>query len=71
MCRNLREKAWRRRRNHEIQKVSNLILNLNVYIKDVNGDKPERGYSVDMRGDTDESFDRAVKYIVKHNILGK
>lgn len=55
----------------EIQKVSALILNLNVYIKDVDSSKPERAYSVDLRGDTDESFDRAVKYIVKHNILGQ
>ncbi|WP_158807549.1 DUF3280 domain-containing protein [Beijerinckia sp. L45] len=55
----------------EIQKVSALILNINVYIKEVNGDKPEHPYSVDIRGDTDESFDRGVKYIVKHNILGQ
>jgi hypothetical protein len=55
----------------EIQKVSVLILNINVYIKDVNGTKPEKAYSVDIRGDTDESFDRGVKYIVKHNILGQ
>jgi hypothetical protein len=55
----------------EIQKVSNLILNLNVYIKAVNGNQPEKSYSVDIRGDTDESFDRAVKYVVQNNILGK
>ena len=55
----------------EIQKVSNLILNLNLYIKEVNSGKPEKSYSVDLRGDTDEFFDRAVKYIVQNNILGK
>ena len=55
----------------ETQKVSNLILNLNLYIKEVNSGKPEKSYSVDLRGDTDESFDRAVKYIVQNNILGK
>jgi hypothetical protein len=55
----------------EIQKVSALILNINLYIKDVAGDKPEKSYSVDIRGDTDESFDRGVKYIVKHNVLGQ
>jgi hypothetical protein len=53
----------------EIQKVSNLILNINVYIADVSGAAPEKAYSVDIRGDTDESFDRGVKYIVKNNIL--
>lgn len=53
----------------EIQKVSVLILNINVYIKDVNGTKPEQAYSVDIRGDTDESFDRGVKYLVKEVIV--
>jgi hypothetical protein len=55
----------------EIQKVSELILNINVYIKDVNSDKPEHPYSVDIRGDNDESFDHGIKYIVKNNILGE
>ena len=55
----------------EIQKVSALILNINLYIKEVGNDKPERSYSVDIRGDTDESFDRGVRYIVKHNVLGQ
>lgn len=53
----------------EIQKVSNLILNINVYFKDVNSSKPEQAYSVDIRGDNDLSFDHGVKYLVKHNIL--
>ena len=53
----------------EIQKVSDLILNINVYIKDVHSDRPEQPYSVDIRGDNDESFDHGIKYIVKHNIL--
>ena len=53
----------------QVQKVSNLILNINVYIKEVGGDKPEQAYSVDIRGDNDLSFDHGVKYIVKHNIL--
>ncbi len=53
----------------EIQKVSDLILNINVYFKDVDGSKPEQAYSVDIRGDNDDSFDHGVKYLVKHNIL--
>ena len=53
----------------QIQKVSNLILNINVYIKDVTGNAPEQAYSVDIRGDNDESFDHGIKYLVKHNIL--
>ena len=53
----------------QIQKVSDLILNINVYIKEVGGTKPEQAYSVDIRGDNDLSFDHGIKYIVKHNIL--
>ena len=53
----------------QIQKVSNLILNINVYIKDVDSKAPEQAYSVDIRGDNEDSFDHGIKYIVKHNIL--
>ena len=53
----------------QIQKVSDLILNINVYIKEVGSAKPETAYSVDIRGDNDLSFDHGIKYIVKHNIL--
>lgn len=52
----------------EIQKVSNLILNINVYVKDLRSDKAEQAYSVDIRGDNDVSFDRGVKYLVKNNM---
>ena len=48
----------------EVQKVSNLILNINVYVKDVGGGGTEKAYSVDLRGDTDESFDRGIRYLV-------
>jgi hypothetical protein len=52
----------------EIQKVSNLILNINIYVKDLRGNKPEQAYSVDIRGDNDTSFDRGLKYLVKNNL---
>ncbi|WP_457106389.1 DUF3280 domain-containing protein [Methylobacterium sp. P5_C11] len=52
----------------EVQKVSNLILNLNVYVKPVAGDAPEKAYSVDLRGDTDESFDRGIRFLVQNNM---
>ena len=55
----------------QIQKVSNLILNINVYIKDLGSKEPERAYSVDIRGDNEDSFDHGIKYLVKHNILGQ
>ena len=52
----------------EIQKVSNLILNINVYVKDLKASTPEKAYSVDIRGDNDTSFDHGVKYLVKNNL---
>jgi hypothetical protein len=52
----------------EIQKVSNLILNINVYVKDLKADAPEQAYSVDIRGNNDTSFNRGVKYLVRNNI---
>ena len=55
----------------EVQKVSDLILNINVYVKEVDSTKPEHAYSVDIRGDNDLSFDHGVKYLVKHRILGE
>ena len=55
----------------QIQKVSDLILNINVYIKDVGSKAPEHAYSVDIRGDNDDSFDHGIKYLVKHEILGQ
>lgn len=53
----------------EVQKVSNLILNINVYVKPLQGEAPERAYSVDLRGNTDESFDRGIRYLVKNQFL--
>ena len=52
----------------EIQKVSNLILNINVYVKDLKAGTPEKAYSVDIRGDNDNSFEHGVKYLVKNNL---
>ena len=53
----------------EIQKVTNLILNMNVYFKPLAEGAPEKAYSVDLRGDTDESFDRGIRYLVKNQLL--
>ena len=30
---------------------------------------PEQAYSVDLRGNTDESFDRGIRYLVKNRML--
>lgn len=52
-----------------IQKVSNLILNLNVYVADVKEKKMAFVRSVDIRGNTDESWTRSVTYLVKNYLL--
>nr|AAC44559.1 unknown [Paracoccus denitrificans] len=40
----------------EVQKVSNLILSLNLYIRDAESGDTVRAGVVDIRGNTDESF---------------
>jgi hypothetical protein len=52
-----------------IQKVSDLILNINVYMADVAAKKMAFVHSVDIRGDTDESWTRGITYLVKNYLL--
>ena len=54
-----------------VQKVSNLILNINVYMGDVATQKLTFVHSVDIRGNTDESWAHGVKYLVKNYLLSK
>lgn len=48
-----------------VQKVSELILNFNVQVFDVHAGKVVFSKSVDMRGNQDESWRRAVRYLVR------
>ncbi len=52
-----------------VQKVSNLILNLNVVVRDAVTRKVALAGSVDMRGDTDESWRHAMRYLIRHRLL--
>lgn len=52
-----------------VQKVSNLILNMNVYIRDTHTGKMVAAASADMRGNTDESWSRAVTYLLRNRLL--
>ena len=56
--------AWMR-----VQKVSNLILNMNVYIADVRSGRMLLTKSVDLRGNTDDSWSRSLRYLVKNSVL--
>jgi hypothetical protein len=53
-----------------VQKVSDLILNINVYMADVAAGKLVFVHSVDIRGNTDESWTRGITYLVKNYLLG-
>jgi hypothetical protein len=53
-----------------VQKVSNLILNVNVYMADVASNKMTFVKSVDIRGNTDETWEQGIGYMVKRYILG-
>lgn len=48
-----------------VQKVSELILNVNVEVHDVKTGKSVLSKSVDMRGNNDVSWQRAVSYLVQ------
>ena len=52
-----------------VQKVSNLILNINVLIRDARGGQAVRGGSVDIRGNTDESWSRGISYLVRNRLF--
>ena len=52
-----------------VQKVSNLILNINLYMRDTATGKLLRTLSVDIRGNTDASWSRGVSYIVRNRLL--
>lgn len=47
-----------------VQKVSNLILNLNLYVADVETGQMSFIRSVDIRGNTDESWLRGLSYLL-------
>jgi len=52
-----------------VQKVSNLILNMNIYVRDATTGKPIAAMSADFRGNTDESWSRALDYLVRNRLL--
>jgi hypothetical protein len=53
-----------------VQKVSNLILNINLYMEDARGaGKMEFVKSVDIRGNTDESWRHGLDYMLRHYLF--
>jgi len=54
-----------------VQKVSNLILNLNIEVKDVSTGEVTLKKSVDIRGNTDQSWQRGISYMVRDMVEKK
>jgi hypothetical protein len=52
-----------------VQKVSNLILNMSIYVRDVASGRVVASTSADMRGNTDESWSRTVDWLVRNRLL--
>lgn len=52
-----------------VQKVSNLILSMNVYVRDAHTGNLVAIMSVDFRGNTDESWSRAMSYLLRNRLL--
>jgi hypothetical protein len=53
----------------EVQKVSNLILSMNVVVRAAATGEPVRALAVDIRGNTDESWRRGIGYILRNGIF--
>ena len=49
-----------------VQKVSNLILNINLYLEDEEGQ--QRAFSADIRGNTDESWRRGLDWLIRNRL---
>ena len=52
-----------------VQKVSNLILSLNIYLRDAHTGQLVISMSADFRGNTDESWQRTASYLLRNRLL--
>jgi hypothetical protein len=52
-----------------VQKVSNLILNFTIYVRDTNTGNPVAVMNADFRGNTDESWSRALGWLIRNRLL--
>jgi len=52
-----------------VQKISNLILNMNIYVRDASSGATIAAMSADMRGNTDETWSRAIDWLVRNRLL--
>lgn len=52
-----------------VQKVSNLILNINIYVLNVATGHVMAAMSADMRGNTEESWTRSLDWLVRNRLF--
>ena len=52
-----------------VHKVSNLILNMSISVRDVQSGKFTEAYNVDFRSNSDDSWMRAVNWLLKNRLL--
>lgn len=52
-----------------VRKISNLILNISLFVRDVSSGRLVAAMNADMRGDTDESWSRTTNYLVRNRLL--
>jgi hypothetical protein len=52
-----------------VRKVSNLILNISLFLRDVQTGRLIVAVNTDMRGNTDESWSRATRYLLRERLL--
>jgi hypothetical protein len=53
-----------------VQKTSNLILSISIFIRDADTGALVGGGSADIRGNTDEAWARGIDYILRNRLLG-
>jgi hypothetical protein len=51
-----------------VQKVSNLILNMSIYVRDVASGRVVAAMNADMRGNTAESWSRTLDWLVRNRL---
>ena len=52
-----------------VQKVSALILNMNIYLRDAHTGRLITSMSADFRSNTDESWSRAMSFLLRNRLL--
>ena len=52
-----------------VHKVSNLILNMSIYIRDASSGRTVAAMNADMRGNTDEFWSRTLDWLIRNRLL--